>query len=179
MFLYFFLIIFLKESQRIGIIIYFFFQTVISFLLFLRLVILRDKLVFLLLLAKLGLFPFFYWILVVCIKIRYLGNMFVLVLQKLSVFWLIWLFINVSFFYLYFFNYLRLFFVVISLIMVTDLWLFLVFRSIGSSGLIIIRVVGSHYFYLIFLYFLVIFCIIIFVYYSFSFQERLIVIFFF
>lgn len=178
-FLYFFLIIFLKENKNIGIIIYFFFQRVISFILFISMVCFFNKIVFLVLLAKLGMFPFFYWIIVVSIKVSYLGNVFILTLQKLRVFWLLWLYRNVRLVYLYFFNYLRLFFVVISLITVVDFWLFLVFRSIANSGLIVVRVLGSNYFFLLILYLCVVVFIIIFIYLSFSMRERIIVVFFF
>jgi len=59
-FLYFFLVVIGKEIKNIGLIIYFFFQRFISLLLWISFVFSLDKLIFLMLIAKLGLFPFFY-----------------------------------------------------------------------------------------------------------------------
>jgi len=59
-FLYFFLVVIGKEIKNIGLIIYFFFQRFVSLLLWISFVFSLDKLVFLMLIAKLGLFPFFY-----------------------------------------------------------------------------------------------------------------------
>ena len=88
-FLIFLIVVINNESKSIGLIIYFFFQSVVSLLLFIRLFYMFDKIVFILLRAKLGLFPFFYWVIVVTVKIGFLGNIFVLRLQKFRVFWLI------------------------------------------------------------------------------------------
>jgi len=89
MFLFFILIVINNELKSIGLIVYFFFQRVISLILFISIVFSMDKIVFLLLRAKLGIFPFFYWIIVVSVKLGLLGNIFVLRFQKFSVFWLI------------------------------------------------------------------------------------------
>ena len=124
-----------------------------------------SQIVFLILIAKLGIFPFFYWMVVVSLKIRFLGNIFVLSLQKLRVFWLLWLLNNISFSYLYLFGYLRLFFVIFSLMRVVDFWLFLVLTSIANTSLILIRILGFNYFNVIFLY---LFIIVIIIYYFFS-----------
>jgi hypothetical protein len=59
-FLFFLLYVINAETKRIGLIIYFFFQRVASLMLFIVVVFSFDKLIFLLLRAKLGLFPFFY-----------------------------------------------------------------------------------------------------------------------
>lgn len=85
-FLFFLLYVILKESKSFGLVIYFFFQSVSSLLLFISVVFFLDKLVLIFLLAKLGLFPFFYWVIVVSVKLGVLGNMFVLRFQKFSVF---------------------------------------------------------------------------------------------
>lgn len=119
MFLFFLLVILLKEKS-LGLVIYFFFQGVVSLFLFIRIFFFFDKFVFLLLRAKLGLFPFFYWMVVVRIKVDLYGNMFVLGLQKFSVFWLLWLTIKVSVVFLYLMAYLSIFFVILNLMIVRD-----------------------------------------------------------
>jgi len=48
------------DNKRVGLVMYFFFQSLISLFLFIRMVYFFDKIIFLLLCAKLGLFPFFY-----------------------------------------------------------------------------------------------------------------------
>jgi len=150
-FLFFLLWVIRNENKRVGLIIYYFFQRVISLILFVRIIFMFDQLVFFLLIAKLGLFPFFYWVIIVRIKIGILGNIFVLSLQKISVFWLIWLVGKVSFGFLVRLVYCRIIFVVFNLILVRDLWLLLVYSSIANTGILLIRVVGSNYIFLIFL----------------------------
>jgi hypothetical protein len=59
-FVFFLLVIINIEVKRVGLIIYFFFQRVISLCLFIVFIFSFEKLIFLLLSAKLGLFPFFY-----------------------------------------------------------------------------------------------------------------------
>lgn len=75
-----------KEIKRVGLVVYYFFQRIISLFLFIFFFLILKKIVFLILCAKLGLFPFFYWIVVVSLKVGYVGNIFVLVLQKIPVF---------------------------------------------------------------------------------------------
>jgi len=75
-----------NENKSLGLIIYFFFQRIVSLILFIVIILSLDKIIFLLLSAKLGLFPFFYWIVIVRVKIGLLGNIFILRLQKVSVF---------------------------------------------------------------------------------------------
>ena len=123
MFLFFLLLVINTERKRIGLIVYFFFQSLASLILFVRIIFFFDKLVFLLLRAKLGLFPFFYWIVVVRVKVGIIGNMFVLGLQKFSVFWLFWLLMKASLDFVYFIVYLSVFFVIVNLLIVSDLWL--------------------------------------------------------
>lgn len=159
-FLFFLLIIINFENKRVGLIIYFFFQSTISLILFLRIFFCLDKMVFLLLLAKLGVFPFFYWIVVVRIKVGLLGNMFVLSLQKFRVLWLFWLYIKVSLVFLYFIVYLRVLFVVLILLMVSDLWLLLVYSSIANTRMLLIRVTGEKFFFSVFLYLFVVLIIL-------------------
>lgn len=179
MFLYFILIILLKEIKRVGLIIYFFFQGCLSLFLFLNLLLIMDKIIFLLLIAKLGLFPFFYWIVVVSVKIGYLGNIFVLGLQKIRVFWMLWLYNNISLIYLYFFCYISLFFVVIRLSIISDIWLFLVYSSIANTGIIILSLNGVYYYYVVILYLRLIIFIIFLIKYSYSFIEIIFIVYFF
>ena len=178
-FLYFLLIILNYEVKRVGLIIYFFFQSVMSLFLFIRIVYFWDKIIFILLIAKLGIFPFFYWIVVVSLKVGLWGNVFVLGLQKISVFWLIWLLLNVKFRFLYFCVYLRVFFVIFSLFYVVDLWLLLVYSSIANSGILLLRVRGSRYIYRFILYLCVIIIIIFLLRSRVRYNELLLFVFFF
>ena len=179
LFLYFLLIILTKEIKSIGLIIYFFFQGSISLILFFCIVFVLKKIIFLILIAKLGLFPFFYWIVVVSVKIGYWGNIFVLGFQKLSVFWLLWLINDVSVLILYLFCYCRLFFVVIRLIIISDIWLFLVYRSIANSAILILRIQGVFYFSVIVLYLIIIRIIILLIKFRISFNEVIFIVFLF
>jgi len=120
LFLFFILYVFTKEQKRVGLVVYFFFQSVTSLILFIRIVFFLDKVVILLLVAKLGIFPFFYWFVVVSVKLGVVGNIFVLSLQKVSVFWLIWLLYKMSLEFLYVLVYLGLFFVVVNLLLISD-----------------------------------------------------------
>ena len=85
-FLFFLLLVVNTSEKNVGLIIYFFFQSVASLFLFIVVFFCLEKLIILFLTAKLGLFPFFYWIVVVSIKIGLIGNLFVLRLQKIRVF---------------------------------------------------------------------------------------------
>lgn len=84
--LFFFIIVLNYELKSVGLVVYFFFQSVISLILFIRIYFCLDKFVFLVLIAKLGLFPFFYWVVIVRIKVGFIGNIFVLSLQKIVIF---------------------------------------------------------------------------------------------
>lgn len=179
LFLFFLLIVINNERKNVGLIIYFFFQRVASLILFIVLVFSFDKLIFLLLRAKLGLFPFFYWIVIVRVKVGLIGNLFILRLQKIRVFWLFWLLLNSSFSFLYIFVYRRIFFVIVNLLLIRDLWLLIVYSSIANTGIILLRVYGSHYIVIVFLYLRVIARIIYFVIKLDSYIELLLVIFFF
>lgn len=178
-FLYFLLIILTKEIKRIGLIIYFFFQGCISIILFFRIIFFLKKLIFLVLMAKLGVFPFFFWIIVVRIKLDYWGNIFVLGFQKIRSFWFLWLLNDIHFLFFYLFCYLRMFFVIISLIIVSDMWLFLIYRSIANTGILILRVYGTFYIVNILLYLLIVILIIWLMKVRDSFNEIIFVIFFF
>ena len=149
MFLFFLLWVLRNENKRVGLIIYYFFQSVLSIILFIRIVFALDYLVFFLLIAKLGLFPFFYWVVVVRIKIGLFGNIFVLRLQKIRVFWLLWLVGKFRLVLLISLVYCRIIFVVFSLLLVRDLWLLLVYSSIANTGILLIRVVGSNYIFIV------------------------------
>lgn len=179
MFLFFLLLVINLESKSIGLIIYFFFQSVLSLLLFIVIFFSFDKLIFLLLSAKLGLFPFFYWIVVVSVKVGLIGNLFILSFQKISIFWLIWLLLNVNLSLIYLLVYLRIFFVIVRLLLISDLWLLIVYSSIANTGMIILSVYGRNYIYVVFLYLLVIAMIIYFIKNSDSYIELLFVVFFF
>lgn len=179
MFLFFLLYVINKEIKSIGLVIYFFFQRVCSLLLFISVVFFMSKLVFLFLLAKLGMFPFFYWVVVVRVKVGIVGNMFILSFQKFSLFWLFWLVREVNFNFLYFIVYLGLFFVVINLLLISDFWLLLVYSSIANTGLILLSTVGSSYIYVVFLYLFVVFIILLFVKETDSYIELLILVMFF
>jgi hypothetical protein len=74
---------------------------------------------------------------------------------------------------------LRIFFVVISLLMVTDLWLLLVYSSIANTGIILLRVYGSNFLFIVFLYLVIIFFIIISLKNLDSYIEIILVVFFF
>lgn len=179
LFLFFLLIVINNERKNVGLIIYFFFQSVASLILFIVLVFSFEKLIFLLLTAKLGLFPFFYWIVVVRVKVGLTGNLFILRLQKIRVFWLFWLLLNSSFSFLYIFVYRRIFFVVVNLLLISDLWLLIVYSSIANTGMILLRVYGSHYIVIVFLYLRVIARIIYSVIKVDRYIELLLIIFFF
>ena len=179
LFLFFLLIVINNERKNVGLIIYFFFQSVASLILFIVLVFSFEKLIFLLLRAKLGLFPFFYWIVVVRVKVGLIGNLFILRLQKIRVFWLFWLLLNSSFSFLYIFVYRRIFFVIVNLLLISDLWLLIVYSSIANTGMILLRVYGSHYIVIVFLYLRVIARIIYSVIKVDRYIELLLIIFFF
>lgn len=179
MFLFFLLVVINYENKRVGLIIYFFFQRTISLFLFIMIVLSFDKIIFILLTAKLGLFPFFYWIVVVSVKVGILGNIFVLGLQKISVFWIIWLLINVSMNFVYLLVYLSLLFVVIRLVMVTDLWLLLVYSSIANTSIIVLRVFGNKFVFIFLLYLFTIIRIIYFIKSIDSYLELILIVFIF
>jgi hypothetical protein len=179
MLLFFFLTILNQEIKSVGLVIYFFFQRAISLLLFIVIFFRIEKFIFLLLTAKLGLFPFFYWVIVVSVKVGFVANLFVLRLQKMTIFWMIWLTLNCSLGLVYLLVYRRIFFVVINLLMVRDLWLLIVYSSIANTGIILMSVIGSHYVFLILLYLRVIFIIIYLVNKLDSYIELVILVFFF
>lgn len=92
---------------------------------------------------------------------------------------MVWLVISCRLSLLYFLVYLRIFFVVLSLVIVRDLWLLIVYSSIANTGIILIRVIGSQYIFLILLYLRVIFFIIYLVRKLDSYIEYILLIFFF
>jgi len=179
LFIFFILIVLKYENKSVGLIIYFFFQRVASLLLFTVIFFNFDKIIFLLLSAKLGLFPFFYWMVVVRIKIGFLANLFVLRLQKVSIFWIFWLLFNVSLGFLLLFVYLRIFFIIFNLLFISDLWLLIVYSSIANTGIIMLAVYGSYYIYVVFLYLGLILLIINLVIKLDSYIELLLLVFFF
>lgn len=56
--------------------------------------------------------------------------------------------------------YRRIFFVVLNLLLIRDLWLLLVYSSIANTGMIVLRIYGSNYLGVVILYLSVIFFII-------------------
>ncbi len=179
LFLFFLIFILTIDVKSVGLIIYFFFQSVISLLLFIVLLFRLDKIIFLLLVSKLGLFPFFYWMVIVSIKVGLWGNLFVLSLQKISVFWLLWLVFNVTLRFLYFLVYLSVFFVVFNLVLLRDLWLLLVYSSIANTGILIFSVYGNKYIFSVLLYLMVIFRIVFIIIKLDNYIELLLLVFFF
>lgn len=176
LFLLFFLIVLSYEWKRVGLIIYYFFQRFISLLLFISFMFFFEKIIFLLLIAKLGLFPFFYWVVVVRVKINYLGNIFVLRLQKLRIFWLSWLLVSIDISLLILFVYSRLFFVVFNLLLVSDLWLILIYSSIANTRLLVFSIYGAYMFAVVSMYLRMIFFIIYLLKTSVNYNETLLIV---
>ena len=178
-FVFFLLFIINVESKNIRLVIYFFFQSFCSLVLFICIFNSFDSVVLIILLAKLGLFPFFYWLVVVRIKVSILVNFFILGLQKLPTLWLLWLLIKSSYLIIYLIAYLNIFFVMINLIRVSDLWLLLVYSSISNTSLLIFSIEGSFYFVSIFIYLFTVISIILFLLKSSSYEEVIVVVFIF
>lgn len=151
-FLFFLLYIINLEYKSVGLIVYYFFQRFLSLFLFVAVFFIMRGFTFLILCAKLGLFPFFYWVVVVSTKIGIWGNVFVLSFQKLPVFWLFWLLRRQNFISLFMFTYIGIVFVVVNLSFVVDFWLLLVYSSIANTGLLLLSRRGSNYVINIFLY---------------------------
>lgn len=178
-FIFFLLSVLTKDNKSYGLVIYYFFQSIISLFLFICIFLILDSIIFYIICAKLGLFPFFYWIIVVRVKIGYYGNYFVLALQKLPVFWIFWLINNYTTLLLLLICYLRIIFVLINLLLISDLWLLLIYSSIANSGFLLISVLGSHYFVSIFLYLIIVFSIIYYIQVSDSYYDIILVVFMF
>lgn len=165
--------------KNFGLIIYYFFQRVISIFLFIFFLYGWEYGVFFILCAKLGIFPFFYWIVIASVKRDVNRNMFILVLQKLRVFWLFWLLNSFSLIYLYFFSYVSIFFVVLRLIYIRDVWLLLVYSSIVNSSLLLISFIGMGSWISIGIYFSIVLIILFYLKYRRSYYEVLLVLYFF
>jgi hypothetical protein len=116
---------------------------------------------------------------VVRIKVGLIANVFILGLQKVSVFWMFWLVSDLNLRFLFFLLYLRIFFVIINLILVVDLWLLLVYSSIANTGIIVFASLGSNYICLVFLYLSVIIAMILILKNSTSYSELVFILFFF
>jgi hypothetical protein len=116
---------------------------------------------------------------VVRVKVGFLANIFVLSLQKIRLMWLFWLILEVNFRFLIFMVYLRVFFSVFSLLIISDLWLLVVYSSIANSGMLLLAVNGSIYLYSVLLYLVVVLGIIFFIKYFSSYDELFLIIFFF
>jgi len=129
--------------------------------------------------AKLGLFPFFYWVVVVRVKVGLFTNMFVLRFQKIRVFWVLWLVFESGFSFLYLLVYLRIFFVMLNLLLLSDLWLIVIYSSIANTGIIVLNVFGFYYIFSIFLYLGIVLRIIFLIIKVDNYLEMLLVVFFF
>ena len=178
-FVFFLLFIINNESKNTSLVIYFLFQSFCSLILFLCIFNNFDSVVFIILLAKLGLFPFFYWLVIVTIKVRLLVNFFILGLQKLPTLWLLWLLIKSPYLIVYLIVYLNIFFVMLNLTRISDLWLLLVYSSISNTRLLIFRIEGAFYFVSIFIYLFIVMGMILFLLKSSSYEEIILVIFIF
>ncbi len=144
-FIYFLLIILKRGKKNTGLVVYFFLQSGLSLFLFIFFFIGIYKLVIVCLFAKIGFFPFTYWVVVVTRKMSYLGNMFILGWQKFPLFWIIWL-VGISNFPIYLlFLYLTMLFSSIRLWAVTDLWLLLVHSSIINTALLVFLSLRAYY----------------------------------
>ena len=93
-------------------------------------------------------------------KVGFVGNIFILGFQKIPVFWLMWLTQDFNLRLLLILTYFTIIFVLINLLLVTDIWLLLVYSSIVNTGLLLIRVWGSHFIFAVFLYLIVVILII-------------------
>lgn len=100
-------------------------------------------------------------------------------LQKIRIFWIFWLTINTSLSLLYFIVYLRVFFVVINLVMIRDSWLLIVYSSIANTGILLLRVLGSNYIFVIRLYLFIIIRIVYSIYKLDSYFDLTLLVFFF
>lgn len=167
------------NSKNFGLIIYYFFQRVISLFLFIFFILMLDNMIFFIFLAKLGVFPFFYWMVVSSLKVDLNANLFILVLQKFSVFWLFWLMNNVSLIVLFFFSYLSLFFVVVSLVYVNDIWILIVYSSVANSSLLLISFIGLGSWNSLLIYICLTLVILFFLKFSSSYYDIILVLYFF
>ena len=68
---------------------------------------------------------------------------------------------------------------VVNLLMIRDLWLLIVYSSIANTGIIMLRVLGSHYIFVILLYLRVILAIIYLIRKIDSYMELVVLVFFF
>lgn len=155
-FLFFLLFVLNYELKSVGLVIYYFFQSILSLFLFMAMVFIFHHLIFLILCAKLGVFPFFYWLIIVRLKVGYVGNLFVLIFQKIPVFWLFWLLYVSNIILLMIIVYLRIIFVIVNLMFVVDFWLVLLYSSIANTRLLLISIHGNYYFLSIFIYLFVV-----------------------
>ena len=160
--LFFFLIVLRIESKSVGLVIYYFFHSFLSLILFVRLLYGERRVVFLVLLGKLGIFPFFYWLVVVVLKVGLWGRIMVLVWQKISSFWMFWLVREVRVGMIVLVVYISLVFVFLSLLMVVDLWLLIIYSSIRNSSLILISLYGDNYMNVVIFYLGVLFLVLFF-----------------
>ena len=68
------------------------------------------------------------------VKVGLVGNMFVLRLQKVRVFWLLWLLLERRVGFVYVWVYLSIFFVVVRLVIIRDISFFLLDGCCESEG---------------------------------------------
>ena len=151
---FFFLFVLRFEVKRFGLIVYYFLQSIRSLILFLVMFYFSEWGGRIILLIKLGVFPFFYWLVVVRVRVGYWRNIFILIFQKIRVLWMFWLVNSLGIDVLVILVYINLFFVFVTLIGVRDLWLLLVYSSIGNTALVLVGV-GRHIYIYIVRYYLV------------------------
>lgn len=178
-FIFFLLFSLLTFVKNYGLIIYYFLQGFLSMLLFISFHFFISNLLFFIFLMKLGLFPFFYWVIIVSLKVDILLNIFILGLQKISMFWLFWLTIPYDSIILLLIFYLGLFFVFFSLVSIADLWLLIVYSSVVRTSFLVVSM-GAGYFWLAFFFYcFVLILILVLIKFSFSYLHIVIVVYFF
>jgi len=160
LFLFFMLLLVLLENNVEGLIVYFFFQRFLSFMVFFSLVYFWEWLLLWVLAAKLGLAPFHFWVVLVRVKMMFISNMFVLGLQKLGLLWLFWLIVDLRLVFIRFLVFLGVMVTFISVFNICDLWLLIVYSSVANTRLIVFSFLGDK-FISVFLIYLFVFIMIV------------------
>lgn len=128
----------MSAGYNYGLLVYFFFQRIISLVLLVSMVNF-DCLSYSILFVKLGLFPFHFWVVIIGAKMSLLMLTLVLGLQKLSLFRLLSMYnLNIYFVFLLLIIVFRYSFVVNILLHVNDFWLSLVHTSVVNGVLVIV-----------------------------------------
>jgi len=156
LFLFFILLLVMFDDGVEGLIIYFFFQRFMSFIVFIRFVYIWGDILKWLLVAKLGVAPLHFWIVIISVKVALLSNVFIMGLQKMGVVWIIWLMVELDMWFVVLIVILGVLVSFIRVFNVRDLWLLMVYSSVANTGLIIFSMM-SRKFYVVFFLYLVIF----------------------